>query len=105
MDWVERVLLALGGAGFLTVASRAYTLIYTTRHKTAREVRKDEIDILHESIAELRTDRDSAKNALSELRSEHTACLLRQEELKASNRWLNNKVKEMEARILRLEQK
>lgn len=110
MEWVEKVLIAVISGGGALALAKAYIVVSGHRHKIGREDRGDEIDVLHGTIADLRKEKeecksegDAARKALSDLRSEHTACLMKQQEVRAENRWYREKIQALEERVKYLE--
>lgn len=86
-----------GTAAVISAIGVAIVAIIGLWFTKRKEVRQDEVSVLHQSIAELRIDRDAIRQELRELhvtreterkareidlgnlRDEHTACLLNQE--------------------------
>ncbi len=115
MDWVTHLITALISGGTVGAIFAGYLKLTNAWHEQRRQVRGDEIDVLHNSIAELRTDRDQLQvevrdnrrawdKELNKLRSEHSACLLEQERQRGENRhlqaecdWMKERLKKVEA--------
>lgn len=99
----------------------------TAKTKGTREARGDEIDVLQSAIADLRADNGNRKTEnealrrelteyrtvrdkdFNDLKDEHTACLIEQERLKASdehqkhiNAHLSERVKKLETEVAEL---
>ncbi len=126
-DWSEKVLTVLISnlvtAGFVTALFKGWLSFKKVSHeqnrvdkiedhKLRRIDRKDEIAILHESIAELRRDRDHIQKDLAEkdkiiaeLRDEHTACLVEQERQRNRADYLQQENEDLQVRVSKLEQK
>ncbi len=115
MEWVWHLITALASGGLVSAIFAGYLKLTDMRHRNSREVRGDEISVLQDSIAELRTDRDqlqvevrdNRKNwnkELNGLKSEHTACLLEQERLRGECRHLQASNTDLASRLQKLEE-
>jgi predicted nucleic acid-binding Zn-ribbon protein len=107
------VVSSILSAAFVGAVAAAYVKIINARHLTRRAVRQDEIDVLHRDIEDLRKDRDGLRveiaelrkerdKEMSELKSEHTACLIEQERLRAGEKYLREAVDELKAEVATL---
>lgn len=100
-DWLSTVLTAMTTGGILS-AVFGFWLKYTgARHSQGQQVKKSEIEVLHQIISELRAERvrdrgeaerhriemqtslNARNDEINDLKSEHSACLIEQERLRA----------------------
>jgi hypothetical protein len=100
------LIIGAGGAWVLKVLQ--------ARWGNKRQVRLDEIAVLHQAIEDLRKDRDGLRSDLDSVRlsrdrdmaalkSEHTACLIEQERLRASEKYLMERMASLEEDVKRLQ--
>jgi len=142
-EWLSHAITAVCTASFVAAVGKVYVTGVLARHKTQmeqvlaqhkvkieqdaadavqrREDRQNEITVLHQSIDELRGDRDALKREMGEqrayfesranrrdkeindLKSEHTACLVAMAEAKQSERWLAEQNARLTERVRTLE--
>jgi uncharacterized coiled-coil DUF342 family protein len=124
-DWLIELLklvlppLLTGGGltvifGFYLKRQSALHKQELARAKQARADRGDEIDVLHQEIVTLRTDRDAFRKELNEyravrekdfndLKDEHTACLIEQDRLRSAEEYQRLTNEALTKRITKLE--
>lgn len=101
MEWTHIIVAVVSGvlsAGFVTALATAYVKVAAARHQHRREDRGDEIDVLQQTVKELRRDRDEGKREMRALKDEHTACLIKTERLQSRVAWLEARELERETR-------
>lgn len=105
-EWGGNVITAVCSAGFVSALFAGWLKWSKQRHEQGRQSRGDEIDVLHDSIRELRLDRDRLTKAadrrdmeIGRLRDEHTRCLVDQTRLQEANAQLGERVAKLESQI------
>ena len=120
-DWVTQLITALVSGGGVGAVAVAYVRVVTARHKNQREVRADEIDVLHQDMEAIRNERDdyrrellariqksdSHKLALQRefmaLKDEHTICLAEQARMQERMSHLEDKIDELKKLVVSLQ--
>lgn len=120
IDWTH-IIAGVFSAGVVLALARAYRMVKTTMHKSKSETvsgNRDErrrriaseLRVVYRSlkeqkadIAEYKKDRVIMADALSHIKSEHTACLMEQERLRRVEQAQLLTNKKLEARVQHLE--